>query len=207
MAEKESLREQHAHATRERILVEATALFIQHGFNATTVDEIAERAEVSPRTFFRYFATKEALLFHDFEDRVASIREGIVQRPTEEDPARSLVAVLVAMIADLDQSPQQRALMVRLIAERPALMAYQRSVLSDTAEPLIAAALAERAGRPSDDLGLRAMVAAVTACFDLALRAWIEQDARPPFEPIFLQVLDGCFRSFPHFDVAAAPLA
>ncbi|MEO6628043.1 MAG: helix-turn-helix domain-containing protein, partial [Aquihabitans sp.] len=65
MVTKLSLRERHAVETRQRIVDVALALFLQHGYEATTTDEIAEQADVSPRTFFRYFATKEALLFHD----------------------------------------------------------------------------------------------------------------------------------------------
>jgi AcrR family transcriptional regulator len=194
---KVSLREKHALETRQRIVDEALRLFVEVGYDAATVDEIAERADVSPRTFFRYFATKEALLFHDFEDQLSRLQDEIGARPVGEAPGTSLVAVLCAMIDDLRTSPEQRALVRRLLEERPSLRSYQRMTIAEHSEGMIAAALARHAGLDPSDLGLRAMVAAVGACFDVALRDWVSDDTPDAFEEHFAATLAACVASFP----------
>lgn len=65
------LRELKKERTRQAIIDAAWELFRAQGFDATTVDDIAARAEVAPRTFFRYFPTKEAVVFHDSPHRFA----------------------------------------------------------------------------------------------------------------------------------------
>src|SRR3546814_18260221 len=110
-----SLREKHAAQTRQRIVDVALGLFVDQGFDATTVDEIAEQADVSPRTFFRYFPTKEALLFHDLEERLVLIQDMIVQRPADESAAEALVQALCRMVDEIESTPERRALPVRLL--------------------------------------------------------------------------------------------
>lgn len=197
MVPKVSLREKHAVETRQRIVDEALRLFVEVGYEAATVDEIAERAEVSPRTFFRYFATKEALLFHDFEAHLSRLQGEIEARPADETPGVTLVAVLCAMIEDQRTSPEQHALLRRLLAERPSLRSYQRMTIAEHSEGMIADALARHAGIDPDDLGLRAMVAAVGACFDVALRDWVLGDATGCFETHFAATLAACTETFP----------
>jgi AcrR family transcriptional regulator len=197
MAAKVSLRDRRTAATRQRILDAAFALFVDQGFDATTIDEIAERADVAPRTFFRYFATKEALLFHEFEQRLAEVHDRITRRPTGEPPGATFVGVLCEMVDEVESTPEERALLVRLMSERPALLTHQRVTLAEQGERQVTGALAERAGLPPDDLGLRAMVAAVSACFDIALRDWIEAGATEPFARTLHETLRVCATTFP----------
>lgn len=194
---KVSLRQKHADATRQRILDEAMTLFLAQGFEATTVEEIADRADVSPRTFFRYFATKEALLFHDFEERLEQIQDLIAGRPPDEGPAEALVEALCVLVEELRATPERKALMVRLVQERPAIQAYQRTTIVEHTERKVTALLAGRAGLDPGDLGIRAMVAAVSACLDVALREWLVLDADGPFDVVFRQTLAACAAAFP----------
>jgi AcrR family transcriptional regulator len=197
MPPKTSLREKHTIETRRRLVDVARGLFVSQGYDATTIDEIAHEADVSPRTFFRYFATKEALLFHDFEERLDRIKDRIGQRPTDERPADTLVAVLTEMVADLDTEPTERDLIARLLAERPSLRSYHRSTIAEHSEGVIAEALAAHAGVDPDDLGLRTMVVAVGACFDVALRDWIEDPSGATFDAHFTSALTACAAAFP----------
>ena len=184
-----SLRERHALETRERIVGEALALFVEQGFDATTVDEIAAKADVSPRTFFRYFATKDALLFHDFEEQLTQVQKLIAQRPESESAVDTLVAVLKQMIATVESTPAQRDLLVRLLSERPSLRAYQREAIARHGESVITGVLAARASLPPDDAGTQAVVASVFACFDVALQQWTAHGAQQPFDPFLDQML------------------
>lgn len=194
---KVSLREKHATETRERILEVAMALFAERGFDATTTDEIAEGADVSPRTFFRYFPSKEALLFHDLECHLGELNDLIAAHPDEAGPGETLVGVLSTMIGRLDATPEQRALMVALHEERRSLRHYQRSAIIESAEQDVAAALARRCGLAADDLGIRSVMAAVLGSFDLALRVWVEHGLERPFGEVFDQVVAHSARLFP----------
>lgn len=197
MAAPVSLRQRHALETRRSIVAAATALFVEQGYEATTVDEIASRADVSPRTFFRYFATKEALLFHDLDERLAQIKEQFESRPPDEPVADSLVAVLSVLPDQLLSSAEERSLATQLLKERPSLRSYQRSTIAEHAEREITEALARRAGVAPDDLGLRTVVATVATCFDIAIRDWFEADAESPFVDHFRQTLIACRAGFP----------
>jgi AcrR family transcriptional regulator len=189
---KVSLRQKHADATRQRILDEAMTLFLAQGFEATTVEEIADRADVSPRTFFRYFATKDALLFSDFETRMEKLQTLIDQRPEGEAPLDTLVAVIGELVDEIDDDPDQRALAQRLLAERPSLRSYQRSAIAEHSEGQITESLARRAGLAPDDLGLRALTAAAAGWIDLALKEWLSLDPPEPFGPTFRRTIDAC---------------
>lgn len=80
-----SLRERKKIKTRETLIAEANRLFLEKGFEATTVEEIADAADVSPSTFFRYFTTKEAVVFPRHEEQLARF-ETLLKR--YEDPRK-----------------------------------------------------------------------------------------------------------------------
>ena len=187
-----SLRAQHTTRTRLRIAEVAIALFIEKGYDATTVDEIAERAEVSPRTFFRYFPTKEAVLFHDLEDRLGAMIAKIDQRPTDEPPAETLIQIMREMSAEFDTGGSEGPLFRRLLSERPSLRSYQRTTIAEHCEGEVIAALARHAGLSVDDLGLQVAVATVGACFDIAARNWVLEHTSESFVEVFDETLAVC---------------
>ncbi len=83
-------RERKKEATRDALVAAAVALFTERGFDATTVEDIAEVADVSARTFHRYFAVKEDVLFADAESRLARFEEALAARPVDETVLESL---------------------------------------------------------------------------------------------------------------------
>ena len=80
----EPLRQRRQRTTRTRIIDAAIALFDTQGFAHTTVDQIAEAAEVSPRTFFRYFGTKEAVVFNRADEAEKALVKALESRPCDE---------------------------------------------------------------------------------------------------------------------------
>ncbi len=90
----ESLRERKKHATRKAIEDAAWELFCERGYAATSIDDIAERASVAPRTFFRYFPTKEDVLYGEAFEAMAALDEAFHARPADEPLIDSLVAAI-----------------------------------------------------------------------------------------------------------------
>src|SRR5215204_2082190 len=94
------LRERKKARTREALHDAAMDLFSLRGFDGTTVEEIAAACEVSPRTFFRYFPTKEDVLFADGEARRERLLAVIAERPIDEPAFGALQAAMRTLTAD-----------------------------------------------------------------------------------------------------------
>ena len=88
-------RERKKLETRQALEQAALRLFAEQGYEQTTVEDIAEAADVAVRTFFRYFSSKQDVLFGDVvTDRVKRLRTELAARPATESPLDSLVAVM-----------------------------------------------------------------------------------------------------------------
>lgn len=93
------LRERKKERTRKLLREGAAALFAEHGFAGTTVADIAACANVSERTFFRYFESKEALLLPDSVDLFAYVEAELARRPPQEDPLDAVCNALISAVA------------------------------------------------------------------------------------------------------------
>src|SRR6266571_7078707 len=91
-----SLRERKKLATRRSLRRAALDLVAERGFAHVTIEDIAEAADVSPRTFFNYFPSKEAALFGTDPDRIAALRERIVREAPGEPVLEALRLVMVS---------------------------------------------------------------------------------------------------------------
>src|SRR5580693_320999 len=78
------LRERKRQQTRERLTRMAMALFLERGFEATTLDDIAAAADISRRSFFHYFASKEDVVFAWHEETTAALIAAVEARPASE---------------------------------------------------------------------------------------------------------------------------
>lgn len=143
------LRERKKEKTRLALLDAALELFLEQGYDSTTVDQIAGSVDVSARTFFRYFANKEHLVFW-FHDHGEEVMQAVLdERPADEAPFTSLGHALRAVLRDMeDSTPEdgERFLkMHRLLEENPALVGKSVARASET-ERRLAAAIALRMG-------------------------------------------------------------
>src|ERR1700736_6480836 len=93
------LRERKKIKTRQAIRREAFRLFDTNGYAATTVEQIAEAAEVSPSTFFRYFPSKESLLLADDLDPL--VLEAFKAQPPDLSPSQAIRRAYAATMAGL----------------------------------------------------------------------------------------------------------
>jgi AcrR family transcriptional regulator len=153
------LRERKKARTRASIREHALRLFREQGYQRTTVEQIAEAAEVSPSTFFRYFPTKEDVVLQD--DMDTRMVEALSQQPPGLAPLAAVRAATKHMFAsysaaDLDQMQEIVALTTGVPEIRArALDEFARTI------GVVSEALAKRAGRPADDLAVRTMAGAI----------------------------------------------
>ena len=161
------LRERKKARTREAIVSAAMELFEERGFDGTTVADIAEAAEIAPRTFFSYFPSKDDVVFHDFEESYAKVGEMIERRA----PGTNVFDALRAGIEEGMEPPEashlaEKRLRARLIRENDSLAAHDRFLHSRFAE-LIADAVADDLGVPPDDVRPRMVAASMTAAIEI----------------------------------------
>lgn len=164
--------------TRKELAEAAMRLFMERGYDATTVDEIAAAVEISPRTFFRYFPTKGdivlALSRTTFEELAGALRD----RPPGEPPAAALAAAVAVVLSD---DPEEVRAFERLLADNVGLRrAWLQASHAD--RQLLASVLAERMGLDPAGLRPRVLASAVTSAVDTALEVWAagKDNGTPP---------------------------
>jgi AcrR family transcriptional regulator len=165
-------REEHKQHTRAALEDAAMALFTRQGYEQTTVEQIAEQAGVSVRTFFRYFASKQHVLSGDVAyGRITALSEALAARPADESPIASVKAVLDASdITDPTELAQIRS-RLELMVEQPALVATYL-LISRELQERVAAFAGQRSGLPPTHPYPLAVSAAAAAAWDAALTAW-----------------------------------
>lgn len=128
------LREKKAARTRERMIASALALFERHGYDGTTMEQIAEHAEVGTTTLYRYFPTKDLLLVDGFM-RTIDLARPLRERPAAESLDLALGNALLSVARTLDDPTHRIVELRRLIDESPAARAklwdYYRSARTD----------------------------------------------------------------------------
>jgi AcrR family transcriptional regulator len=162
------LRERKKAKTRTAIQEHALRLFAEQGYEATTVEQIADAAEVSPSTFFRYFPTKEDVVMYDALDPL--LLAAWESQPAELSPIGALRAtmrqVFGAAPADVLARQDERALLIFAV---PELRMRMLDELVRSMHLLIEIA-AKRATRAPDDVAVQALAGAVIG---VGIAAWV----------------------------------
>jgi AcrR family transcriptional regulator len=157
------LRERKKQRTRETIARVAVELFSERGYHATTLPDIADAADVSTRTIFAYFPSKEDILFCDFPALKDALAQALAERPAGTDALETVREFILAShevkTSELDQQRH------RVIESDVTLRSHLRARLAEI-EELIAAAIAQDLGAPDDDVRPRVVAASLIAAFD-----------------------------------------
>lgn len=169
-----TLRERTRRAVRAELLDTGQRLFVTQGYEATTVDQIAEAAGMSKRSFFRYFSSKEDLVIEKYDGLVEQFADALAARPAAETLWESLRRVfdyVVDYAADAELAARM-AVLDQVVQDSDALRAAYLERL-DRARERMAMVAAERATAvgatySADDPTLRAVVGAAFACLDAA---------------------------------------
>lgn len=178
------LRERKKQRTRLALIDAALELFLSQGYEATTIDEIVAAVEVSQRTFFRYFATKEDVVTSFLSEHDRVLQEALAARPPGERPFTALfeaLRVVLRTIAEGDPADSVRFRHIRQVIEAtPSLMAAQMARYS-ASEEVLAAEIARREDVDLErDLRPRIVVAFYLAAVKIAFEDCARQDIWDP---------------------------
>jgi AcrR family transcriptional regulator len=190
----EGLRERHRKRTAADLEEAALALFTKRGFDAVTIDDIAAAADVSRRTFFRYFASKEDVILSDHPRRLDELEAALDRRPPDEPALTALRHAILSLAGSFEEQRDHMLRRFRLVTTTPALEA--RSLcLQRNWESAVTAMLAERMGvDPAKDLRPGVVAATAMAAMRVATVNWLAgggQGDLPAIVADSLDLLDG----------------
>jgi len=159
-------------AVRDQVAESALRLFDERGFEATTVDDVARAVGISPRSFFRYFTSKEDAVVGDPMPYGRLVSTDLAARPADEPPWDSLRAALQRLVDDIEND--RGMLTMRVVMSSPSLRARhleKHLAWGQMFEPEIV----ERIAGPATTRRLRAnaLIHAAFACLDAAFGEWV----------------------------------
>lgn len=181
------LRELKAQRTREQIIDVALDLFIEQGYDETTMEQIAERAEVGSSTLYRYFPSKDLLILDRLVHGI-DLGSRLRTRPADEPLDLALGAVVVESLSDMDDGDGRFAALRRIIDKSP----VPRARLWDLVAQLrtgFEEAIAERTGRSPSDTSVMLTARVAFAIYELAGETWWAGDHDIPSGDVVAEVL------------------
>jgi AcrR family transcriptional regulator len=189
-AETEGIRARKQRETRQRLAKAGLRMFLEYGFDATTLDMIVAEADISRRTFFHYFNSKEDILTA-WEDEVANaFRAAIAEQPSRARPLVVLRGALLSVIARYET--QESVAIDRLMRSTEALRARKWANYERYERTVFAAALAERWPSPNQQQGLRFVAMLGVGALRLAVEKWADNGYQGPLakhlEEVFLHL-------------------
>jgi AcrR family transcriptional regulator len=158
----EGLRERKKQRTREQIIEAAMGLFAERGYQATTIADIATAADVAPRTFFSYFSSKEAVVFHTVDRNLDGLASALRDRLPGETAFDALRRWIDAMFDEWMAEGDDALLRKRLCHEDEGLANFQGGMMARIHE-LLLEAIADDLDEPHEALRPRLVAAAAMA--------------------------------------------
>jgi len=183
------LRDRKKVRVRQALADAALKLFEARGFDAVTVDEIAAAADVSRRTFFRYFATKEAAVFARREDQLVLFRVHLMEAKTNV-PFDAIRAALLAVADDYHEQRERILLEQRVIRSAPSLMTHDLEV--DRAfEGVIVEHLVSGSRRTiADRRRARMLAAMIVGAVRVVIEEWAEKNGELDLKKLGQEALE-----------------
>jgi AcrR family transcriptional regulator len=185
----ESLRDRQRAQIRADIRRAAFRLFIEHGYDAVTTEEIAAAAGVSPRTFFRHVPTKEELLLAPVRHGGAAIVNLLEQRPASESPDVALINAIVTRTRSFDEADTEEWREALLVA--PHLLGKLTMHTADDKERAMKLIAERMRANPNTDIRPGLLVQLAFAAADFAFQQWVRQStAKRPLDRYVTEVLE-----------------
>lgn len=191
------LRERKKRATRAALGRAALRLAEERGWDKVTVEAIATEADVSIRTFFNYFSSKEEAAMADTEDRIARVVAELRARPAEESVLDSMRHALVDGLDMREDNLNEWVAQLRLTRRTPSLYPYFVA-RQEEAERELVSVIADRTGTdPEHDLYPNLVVAVFIGAAKVAIRIWTEQRHSAPLATLISEALQQLSRGLP----------
>ena len=173
-----SRRERKKLETHHALTTAARELALAHGLDGLTVEEIADAADVSVRTFFNYFSCKEEALVGVEPAVLDELGAELEERPAGEAPLEALRAVLASGVGDVEETMRRWSLRTELVRRHPSLLPRHLAALAEI-EGALVRALASRLGTdPVADPFPAVAVAAAMGALRAAVSAWEDAGRR-----------------------------
>ncbi|MGJ3509851.1 TetR family transcriptional regulator [Enemella sp. A6] len=153
------LRERKKVQTRRRIVDAALNRFVEQGYEATTVEEIAGDADISVTTFFRYFRAKDEVLFADSDHWAPEVRSLIEQRPADESDLEAIHQALRTFHEQGGVDDDARRMQRHRVTDETPVLSGRAQLVAARWKQEVAAALAERRGVDMDDRDVHLLAA------------------------------------------------
>ncbi|MEY4513151.1 MAG: hypothetical protein RLZZ450_5273 [Pseudomonadota bacterium] len=169
-----SLVERKQESVREAIGAAASRLFLDQGFQAATIDDIAKAAGIGRRTFFRYFETKEDVVLWKFDQFARHVVTLIAARPAREQALVALQRALTEASEFYNQDPAQTLALLKLTEATPSLYAQQLKQ-QDRWKTWFAEALRKRTRASARSLAPELVAAVGLEAAAIAVRRWVHQ--------------------------------
>ncbi|MFF6814217.1 TetR family transcriptional regulator [Streptomyces sp. NPDC012403] len=189
---------------RDALVAAAFRLFLERGYEQTTVDDVMALAGVGRRSFFRYFPSKEDVVFPDHERCLADMTAFLTAGSDDDDPVRRVCDAARLVLLMYAENPAFSVRRHRLTKSVPGLRAYELSVVRRYERALAGYLRARFAGLRDGALRADVIAAAVVAAHNNALRSWLRSDGKGDAEAAVDHALGHVRAAFGAGPVAAA---
>ena len=184
------VRERTRRAVRGQLAQLAADLFVEKGYDETTIDDLAAAAGMSKRTFFRYFASKEELVMGKYEYFGEQLAEDLAARPAGEPIWVSLRQVFAQVVDHVESEGTASVAMEKIVRDHPALNASYLERVSRIQELLLDEARTRTGWTDPADPRTAAILGAAFSCLIAAWTTWLTTNQARPFGDLVDQAMD-----------------
>jgi len=188
------LRERKKERTRQELMRSALRLFADRGFDQVTVEEIAADTEVSPRTFFRYFSSKEDVLFAQSDRSLERLLATLRNEPADLRPLEALRRAMRALARDYVEDKEAVVLRHQIMTATPALRTRATERQHGWEASVIERLRAGGQAAAMSDLDVRLVVAASMTALRVAITVWVADTSDVELEDIIDATFDRLHR-------------
>lgn len=179
-----NLREQLKATTRQELTRIGIDLFLEQGFANTTIDQIVAPVGISKRTFFRYFKTKEDLVFEWQTQMAPALVLELNARPREEAPFKAVSETLFSLLTRINENPELAFALMRLLKETPSLAGRDMENRMVWEQALTAALIDREGSKVMARLKARIIVGMAMTAWTAALDEWYAGGGNTNLRPI-----------------------